>query len=212
MARRRSTEVSSRRTEILAAAAELFAEKGFAGTTVRDIADSVGILSGSLYHHFTAKEDMVEEIFTAYFDELTSRWDEILAGPEDISTKFEMMLAAALANVDSHTAAARLFTHEWLSLRHLGDFEARWDKIEKMWLKVIRQAVDEGRFRSDIEPTLLFSMAMDIIRGLSGWYHQGGRYTIERVSAAYIGVLMTGMVTNGATGKEAAAAGAARRR
>jgi AcrR family transcriptional regulator len=187
--------VSVRRTEILAAAAELFAEKGFAGTTVRDIADAVGILSGSLYHHFTAKEDMVEEIFAAYFDELTLRWDEILAGPLDISDKFEAMLGAALANVDSHTAAARLFTHDWLSLRHLGDFEARWDNIEKMWLKVIRQAVDEGRFRDDIEPALLFSMAMDVIRGLSGWYHQGGRYSIDRVSKAYIAVLMTGVVT-----------------
>jgi AcrR family transcriptional regulator len=187
--------VSARRNEILAAAAELFAEKGFAGTTVRDIADSVGILSGSLYHHFTAKEDMVEEIFTAYFDELDLRWDAILAGPDDIVLKFEAMLTALLDNVDSHTAAARLLTHDWLSLRHLGDFEVRWDKIEKLWVKVIRQAVEERKFRDDVEPALLFSMAMDVIRGLSGWYHPGGRYSIGRVSKAYVGVLMTGMVT-----------------
>lgn len=211
MARRRSNEASSRRTEILAAAARLFAEKGFAGTTVRDIADSVGILSGSLYHHFTAKEDMVVEIFNEYFDDLTNRWEEILARPDDITAKYEAMLGAALANVDSHTAAARLFTHEWLSLRHLGDFEARWDNIEKMWLKVIRQGVDEGRFRSDIEPTLLFSVAMDVIRGLSGWYHRGGRYSIERVSTAYIGVIMTGLVAEPTADPEAAETSRARR-
>jgi AcrR family transcriptional regulator len=200
--------VSARRNEILAAAAELFAEKGFAGTTVRDIADAVGILSGSLYHHFTAKEDMVEEIFTAYFDELDVRWDAILAGPHDIVEKFEAMLSALLDNVDSHTAAARLLTHDWLSLRHLGNFEERWDKIEKLWVKVIRQAVEEGKFRADIEPALLFSMAMDVIRGLSGWYHPGGRYSIGRVSKAYVGVLMTGMVTPDPAGAARGGAGA----
>ena len=91
---------------------------------------------------------------------------------------------------------ARLFTHEWLSLRHLGDFEARWNRIEKMWLRVIREGIDEGRFRADIDTALLFSVAMDVIRGLSGWYRHGGRYSIEKVSEAYVGVVMTG-VTGG---------------
>jgi len=193
---RRTAEMSSRRAEILSTAAELFARKGFAGTTVRDIADASGILSGSLYHHFAAKEEMVEEIFTAYFDELTARWDEILDGGGDTRSKFESMLRAALRNVDSHTAAARLFTHEWLDMRHLGNFEARWTQIEKMWMDLIRQGIDEGAFRSDIDAALLFSIAMDVIRGLSGWYHQGGRWPIDQVADAYIGVLMTGMVSS----------------
>lgn len=194
MSERRTPELSDRRTEILRAAAELFAAKGFARTTVRDIADSVGILSGSLYHHFSAKEDMVEEIFTAYFDELTQRWDAILAQPTDSITKFESMLEAAFENVDRHTAAARLFTHEWLELRQLGDNAARWDQIESMWLSVIRNGIVTGDFRSDIDATLLFSVAMDLIRGMSGWYHRGGRYSIETLSAAYIGVIMKGVV------------------
>ncbi len=50
---------SERRDEILAIAAQLFAERGFAATTVREIADAAGILSGSLYHHFDSKASMV---------------------------------------------------------------------------------------------------------------------------------------------------------
>jgi TetR/AcrR family transcriptional regulator, cholesterol catabolism regulator len=191
---RRSGEVSSRRAEILNVASELFATKGFAGTTVRDIADSVGILSGSLYHHFNAKEDMVEEIFKAYFDELTARWDVVLAEPWDSSTKVEAMLRQAFENVDRHTAAARLFTHEWMDLRHLGNFAAQWDQIERMWLALIRAGIKEGTLRSDIDPALLFSVAMDLVRGMSGWYHRGGRYSIQTLADAYIGVLMSGIV------------------
>jgi TetR/AcrR family transcriptional regulator, cholesterol catabolism regulator len=194
VAGRRSTEISSRKAEILSAAAELFAKQGFAGTSVRDIANACGILSGSIYHHFSAKEDLVEEIFTAYFDELTDRWVVVLAEPWDARTKLEAMLRAAIENVDRHTAAARLFTHEWLDLRHVGDFEKRWEEIEAMWLRLLRAGERDGSFRSDIDPALLFSVAMDVIRGLSGWYHQGHRYPIDTLSDAYIAVLMTGVV------------------
>ena len=55
-----------RRGELLAIAAGLFAEKGFKNTTVRDIADAAGILSGSLYHHFDSKESMVDEILRSF--------------------------------------------------------------------------------------------------------------------------------------------------
>lgn len=201
MAGGRSTEVSSRKAEILSAAAELFAKQGFAGTSVRDIANACGILSGSIYHHFSAKEELVEEIFTAYFDELTARWDLVLAQPWDARMKLEAMLRAAIENVDRHTAAARLFTHEWLDLRHVGDFETRWDDIESMWLRLLRAGERDGSFRSDIDPALLFSVAMDAIRGLSGWYHQGHRYPIDTLSDAYIAVLMTGMVAETSRGR-----------
>jgi AcrR family transcriptional regulator len=198
VAGRRSTVISTRKAEILSAAAELFAQQGFAGTSVRDIANACGILSGSIYHHFSAKEELVEEIFAAYFDELTARWDVVLAEPWDARTKLEAMLRAAIENVDRHTAAARLFTHEWLDLRHIGDFEARWEDIQSLWLKLLRAGERDGSFRSDIDPALLFSVAMDVIRGLSGWYHQGHRYPIGTLTDAYIDVLMTGIVTSGA--------------
>ena len=51
-----------RRDEIVALAGEMFAARGFAGTTVREIADAAGILSGSLYHHFDSKESIVDEL------------------------------------------------------------------------------------------------------------------------------------------------------
>ena len=53
---------SGRRDELLEIAAGLFADRGVRATTVRDIADAAGILSGSLYHHFDSKESMVDEI------------------------------------------------------------------------------------------------------------------------------------------------------
>ena len=51
----------------------MFAERGLRATTVRDIADSAGILSGSLYHHFSSKEEMVDELLRGFLDWLFER-------------------------------------------------------------------------------------------------------------------------------------------
>src|SRR3546814_5788897 len=66
----------TRRDELLHIAAKLFAEKGFKNTTVRDIADAAGILSGSLYHHFDSKESMVDELLVRFQTELFDRYDQ----------------------------------------------------------------------------------------------------------------------------------------
>jgi len=56
------TQAVDRRDVILERAADLFARQGVAATTVREIADAVGILSGSLYHHFASKDEIVDAI------------------------------------------------------------------------------------------------------------------------------------------------------
>src|SRR4029453_13793755 len=69
----------SRPDELLDLAATMFAERGLRATTVRDIADSAGILSGSLYHHFSSKEEMVDELLRGFLDWLFERYQEIVA-------------------------------------------------------------------------------------------------------------------------------------
>ena len=56
----------------------MFAERGLKATTVRDIADSAGIPSGSRHHHFKSKEQMVEEVTRDFLDWLFSRYEEII--------------------------------------------------------------------------------------------------------------------------------------
>src|ERR671930_412692 len=74
-----TTTTNDRRAELLDIAARLFAERGLRATTVRDIADAAGILSGSLYHHFDSKESMVDEILRRFLDTLFDRYREIVA-------------------------------------------------------------------------------------------------------------------------------------
>ncbi len=86
---RTSGEGRTRREQLLAIAGRLFAEKGFRNTTVRDIADAAGILSGSLYHHFDSKESMVDELLVPFQTELFAKYDAILASEDDARAKLE---------------------------------------------------------------------------------------------------------------------------
>src|SRR6478672_4814985 len=102
-----STSTATRRDELLAIAAGLFAEKGFLATTVRDIADAAGILSGSLYHHFDSKESMVDEILRGFLDDLFGRYRDILATGEAPREALEAVVVASFECIDrSHDAVA----------------------------------------------------------------------------------------------------------
>src|SRR3954453_4505468 len=74
---------SERRDHLVKLAAELFARKGFQATTVREIADEAGILSGSLYHHFDSKETIVDEVLSTFLDDLVARYRTAIGSGAD---------------------------------------------------------------------------------------------------------------------------------
>src|SRR5690349_22111446 len=118
---RTQPENLTRREQLLRIAAELFASKGFRNTTVRDIADAAGILSGSLYHHFDSKESMVDEILQTFQRELFAGYDEILASKQSARSKIEEAVRLSFEAIDEHHAEVAIFQNEadWLS--GLGD-------------------------------------------------------------------------------------------
>src|SRR5512139_183064 len=95
MTQQTTSRSASRREELLAIAARLFAERGFKNTTVRDIADAAGILSGSLYHHFDSKEAMVDELLDTFQTELWKQYDAIEASDLTPREKLEAVVRAS---------------------------------------------------------------------------------------------------------------------
>ena len=97
-------EVQTRRQELLSIAAELFAERGYKATTVRDIADAAGILSGSLYHHFATKEAMVDELLDSFQTQLFRRYDAVVGSIRTPREKLEDIVRLSFDAVGSHRA------------------------------------------------------------------------------------------------------------
>src|SRR5436190_8623543 len=107
---------SARRNEIVALAGEMFATRGFAGTTVREIADAAGILSGSLYHHFDSKESMVDELLDTFQTELWKSYDAIEASDLTPKAKLEAVVRTSFEAIGEHRNEVAIFQSDALYL------------------------------------------------------------------------------------------------
>ncbi len=97
---------ASRRQQILDTAAAVFAEKGIASTTVRDISEQVGIYSGSLYHHFKSKEEIVAGILAPIVASQVAALERIMAATDDPVEILSRAVAAAVSQTAANPDAA----------------------------------------------------------------------------------------------------------
>ncbi len=186
----------TRRGELLRIAAELFATKGFKNTTVRDIAEASGILSGSLYHHFDSKESMVDEVLSTFQEELFGKYDEILAGDEDARTKLERAVRVSFEAIDQHPHEVAIFQNE---ADYLGGFD-RFDYLAErnaqsrsVWMTLLNEGVDSGVLRRDLNVELTYRFIRDTIWVAVRWYRPGKSLGPDDIADQYLHILLDGI-------------------
>lgn len=168
-----SREPVDRHEQILTAAAALFARKGVAATTVREIADEVGLLSGSLYHHFESKEAMVDEILDPYLRDLRATNKAVLDRDVDSRTRLQDLIVASLQVVEAHPHATEIYQSDvnYLSqFDRFGYLRAAARDVRRTWLEVISAGVADGTFRADLEPKILYRVMRDAIWLSVRWF------------------------------------------
>src|SRR4249919_3824142 len=104
---------SERRAHLVVLAGELFAQKGYRATTVREIADSAGILSGSLYHHFDSKESMVEELLRTFLEDITHAYRLEVASGDDPVTMLRTLVRLAFDSIGARWATVSVMVNEY---------------------------------------------------------------------------------------------------
>jgi TetR/AcrR family transcriptional regulator, cholesterol catabolism regulator len=191
---------SERRDEILAIAADLFAERGFAATTVREIADAAGILSGSLYHHFDSKESMVEELLRSFFDNITAAYRKEVASNDDPVEVLRRLVRIALGSIGDQWATAAVMVNEYnllVSYPRFAFVAEESEETEDLWVSVIERGAASGAFRADLDARMVYRFLRDAIWVSVRWYQPHGRATPEQLADTYLGVLLDGIKTPG---------------
>jgi len=190
----------SRRDELLDLAATMFAERGLRATTVRDIADSAGILSGSLYHHFKSKEQMVEEVLRDFLDWLFTRYQEIVDREADPLERVKGLFMTSFEAIENRHAQVVIYQDEAKRLSGLPQFEfvdARNREQRRMWVDVLKQGMKEGCFRPDIDVDLVYRFIRDTTWVSVRWYQPGGPLTAEQVGRQYLAIVLGGITKEG---------------
>src|SRR3954453_13256126 len=163
----------TRREELLAIAATLFAERGFKNTTVRDIADAAGILSGSLYHHFDSKEAMVDELLDTFQTKLWKEYDAIEASDLTPRGKLEAVVRASFDAIDHHHSEVAIFQNDaahLLAFERLAYLDERNDKFRRLWTGLLEAGVEQGELRSDLDVELVYRFLRDTVWVAVRWY------------------------------------------
>ena len=193
---RTQPDTLTRREQLLQIAAELFASKGFRNTTVRDIADAAGILSGSLYHHFDSKESMVDEILQTFQTELFAAYDEVIASDADARTKIERAVRLSFEAIDQHRYEVAIFQNDadFLgSFDRFGYLAERNAQSREVWMTLLNEGVRTGALRKDLNIELTYRFIRDTVWVAVRWYRPGGELSHTEVADQYLTILLDGI-------------------
>jgi TetR/AcrR family transcriptional regulator, cholesterol catabolism regulator len=197
-----STSPVSRRDELLELAAKMFAERGLRATTVRDIADSAGILSGSLYHHFSSKEEMVDEVMRGFLDWLFARYRAIVEAEGNPLERLQGLFLASFEAIEHRHAQVVIYQDEAKRLSGQPRFayvEERNREQRKMWVDVLTDGIEQGYFRPDLDVDLVYRFIRDTTWVSVRWYQPGGPLTADEVGRQYLSIVLGGITREGKT-------------
>ncbi|NLR76346.1 MULTISPECIES: TetR/AcrR family transcriptional regulator [Leeia] len=183
MAKVKTHEEANRRTDLVRAAARLFREKGFERTTVRDIANAVGMQSGSIFYYFKSKEEillvvMEEGLLLALQDQETA-----LQGVNTAREKLRALMRAHLKTLlERGSDFIPVLLYEWKSLSE--ESQARIvnlrDRYEQSWNETLQALKDEGAIPTSVRITRLF--VFGALNWTAQWYDPNLRLDIDGVA------------------------------
>ena len=189
---------SGRRAHVVALAGELFAEKGFRATTVREIADAAGILSGSLYHHFDSKESIGDEILSGFINQVLADYRAAVASAGDPRAAIEQIVRSTSRTLSRHRAALAMLQNDWSYFATQPRFAylpRALREIERIWIRQLELGKQAGLFRPDLDAKLTYRLMRDVLWIPAQWRRTGG-YTTEQVVTGFLRILFDGIAAD----------------
>jgi len=170
--------------EIIAAAAKVFQTKGYHAATVQDIADAVGILKGSLYHHVKSKEDLLYLIVKEPIARIYERMAEIVATDLPAGEKLRRAVLAQIEAFDQHYPHLFVYLHEREEMKRgfREQFKLSPKQYERCWQQILREGVKSGEFRADLDVQVVSYGVLGMLNWLYKWYDPRGRLSAREVA------------------------------
>ena len=180
---------------ILDAAKGAFADKGFEGTSIADIARIAQISDGLVYRYFRNKRELLYEVLRKFYERILLDLETQVFKHEAFSTRLEALIRRHLEVFVSDTDLCRLFISE---VRTASDYEgSSIQELNRLYtsvlIRIVKDAVKTGEVRPDVNPKLLRDVIFGAIEHLA-WRHVNGRGQLRVTQTARD---LTGMLTTG---------------
>ena len=182
---------ASRREELLRAAARLFVEKGFEATTTRDIADAVGMRSGSPFYHFRSKQDLLKAAMADGLETGYRRLQAAIEGIDDPEQRLRVLIRTHLGNLLEGECEAPMLLYESRSLDAVARTEiaAITDRYQKPWQTTLDELAEAGKLRSSAPPVRLLLFGM--LNWTPQWYRADGGLSLDQMTECVASMLFS---------------------
>ena len=151
---------SDRRAEILRAAVEVFAAKGYHGCRIADVAKQAGVAYGLVYHYFQNKEELLESVFAESFGRWSKKAIEQIEGEGPVVVKLERIVRFAFESYrqDPRTMQVLIFEIVRSPAFRQADKRAAIQQLLEATAKLISRSQKAGELRDDVHPFIAASM------------------------------------------------------
>ncbi|PYC26010.1 TetR family transcriptional regulator [Aquipseudomonas alcaligenes] len=183
VARGELTDPESPRGKLLQTAAHLFRSKGYERTTVRDLASAVGIQSGSIFHHFKSKDEILKAVMEETILYNTALMRAALAEAQGPRERVLALIRCELQSIMGGTGEAMgVLVYEWRSLSEESQayILSLRDSYELIWLEVLGEAKAAGLCQSD--PFVLRRFLTGALSWTTTWFRPGGKMSLDELA------------------------------
>ena len=191
-----ATEVrSARRTEMVHAAARLFSERGYHGTSIQHLADALGLQKGSLYSHIGSKEELLFDVVNEGADRFLERGEIAIQLQALAGVKLRRLLVGHIETAIEHLDAATVFLNEW---RYLSEdrrriIQAKRDRYENIVRSIIDEGITAGEFRDDANVRFAARLVLSAGNWTYAWFKPGGELGPTEIGERFADLLIRGL-------------------
>lgn len=188
------SEVVSRKVQIEGIATELFRKKGYAATSMRDLAQAVGMEAASIYSHIKNKEALLSSICFRLADAFMDAKKEMELQTMPAPLLLQKAIEAHVRVITNNLDASAVFLHEWrhLSPEPLAEFIALRKAYENYLIRIIQQGKEEGKFQFEDEKIAVLSL-LSGLNWIYDWYKPEGKLSPEQVAQNLSQLLLNGL-------------------
>lgn len=192
----RNSRVLRRADEIIDAAARVFAERGYHGTTTQAIADVLGMRQASLYYYFPSKEAALEEVCARGTDGFVEGAERVMQMDVPPLEKLKLLIASHLAPIQTMPDYVRVFINE---RRYLPDASRKRvgrksRRIERFFELVIQDGIDDGSIRNGTDARLAMLAVLGMCNAVINWREADRNQDIGEIASGFAEIVAKGLV------------------
>jgi AcrR family transcriptional regulator len=184
--------------DILAAALQVFSEKGYENTAVSEIAARIGVVEGTVYKYFESKRELLLKVLENWYEQMFGDYSKDLAGIVGTRQRLRFLVWRHLRTVRDQPLLCKLMFREFRSEQDYHDSElyAMNRRYTQFIVDVVTEGVQSGEFRKDVSPSLVRHMIYGGIEHYA-WNYMCGRgdLDIDRTADQVTDILWDGIAT-----------------